>query len=164
MSDDKRGRSPNELGPTGRQVSENIRRLRNKRSLTVRELARRLTETHGRPFTPGAISRVEAGTRRVDADDLVAFALALDVNPNTLLLAPTATGDMEITGTSPRPAEDVWRWADGQWPLTWSENPEELRRQLMDYHLTARPEGMAPYHSADEAARQMKAFGRTPFD
>lgn len=164
MSDQKPGRRPNTVGPTGRQVGENVRRLRNRRGYTVRELARVLTEDHGRPHTPGAISGVEAGTRRVDADDLVALALALGVTPNALLLAPTAAGDMEITGSNPRPADVVWRWADGQWPLEWSEDPEELRRQLMDYNLTARPEGMAPYQPADEAARQMKSFTRTPFD
>ncbi|MFE7462455.1 helix-turn-helix domain-containing protein [Nocardiopsis terrae] len=164
MSDHKPGRRPNTPGPTGRQVGENVRRLRNRRGLTVRELARRLTENHGRRHTPAAITDVEAGRRRVDADDLVALALALDVTPNTLLLPPTTVGDTEITGASPRPAAVVWRWADGQWPITWSTDPEELRRQLMDYNLTARPEGMAPYQSADEAARQMRTFGKTPFD
>lgn len=158
------GRRPHQMGPTGRQVGANVRRLRNRRGLTVRELACILTEEHGRRHTPAAITDVEAGRRRVDADDLVALALALDVTPNALLLAPKATGDVEITGTGPRPAVVVWRWADGQWPLDWSEDPEELRRQLMDYNLNARPEGMAPYQPADEAARQMQLFNRTPFE
>ncbi|MFV2195294.1 helix-turn-helix domain-containing protein [Nocardiopsis sp. LOL_012] len=164
MSDDKPGRRPNQMGPTGRQVAANVKRLRHRRGLTVRETARRLTEEHQRRWTPGAVTDVESGKRRVDADDLVALALVLDVTPNTLLLAPTAVGDMEITGTSPQPAAHVWRWADGQWPLTWSTDPEELRRQLMDYNLTARPDGMAPYQPADEAARQMQVFNKTPFD
>jgi transcriptional regulator with XRE-family HTH domain len=161
---DQQGRRPNEIGPTGRQVAANIRRLRALRGYTVRELARRLTDDHGRPITAGGVTRIEAGQRRVDADDLMALAVALSVNPTALLLPPTAEGDIEITGAGPLSAAQVWRWADGQWLLTWSTDPEELRRQLMDYHLAARPEGMPPYHSADASARRMRVFKKTPFE
>ncbi|WP_344969966.1 helix-turn-helix domain-containing protein [Salinactinospora qingdaonensis] len=162
---DSQGRRPNEIGPTGKQVSANLHRLRTTRGLTVRELARRLTDNHGRSWTPGAVSRVESGQRRVDADDLMALALALNVAPTALLLPPDAEGETQITGAAgPLPSAHVWRWADGQWPLTWSTDPEELRRQLMDFHLTSRPAGLAPYHSADDAAEKMRLLRKTPFD
>ncbi|WP_233515371.1 helix-turn-helix domain-containing protein [Marinitenerispora sediminis] len=153
----------NELGPTGQQVAANVRRFRRLRGLSTTELARRLTEV-GRPTIAGAITRIEAGRRRVDADDLVALAQTLGVTPSALLLPPTAEGHTEVTGAGQVPAHDAWRWMDGQWPLGASRDPEELRKQLTDFHLHARPYGIPPYQSVDDAVVWMRDFDATPFE
>ena len=44
----------------------------------------------GRPMTRQIIGKTEAGDRRIDVDDLVAFAVALGVTPGRLLLPGTA--------------------------------------------------------------------------
>lgn len=112
MADDKK----NPLGSIGEQVRLNVERLRTARGLSKKDLADRTREL-GRAIPPLGISRIEAGTRRVDADDLAALSLALNVSPLTLLLPPTS-GDQpvnladrhEVTGRT------AWRWAMGQGP------------------------------------------------
>lgn len=61
-----------------------------------------------------AVYKVENGERRVDVDDLVAFAFALNVTPNALLLpdARTHTGRVQMTARLSVPnAKDSWIWA-----------------------------------------------------
>ncbi len=72
-------------GDSGQRTADNVRQLRERRRLTVRQLSDRLTKL-GRPVLPSGIVKIEKGDRRVDADDLVALALALGVTPNRLLL------------------------------------------------------------------------------
>ena len=82
------GTRPIPIGPTGESARANIRALREARCLTTRQLAALLTAA-GRPFTATAITRVEHGQRRIDVDDLTAFAAALRVKPSSLLAGPT---------------------------------------------------------------------------
>jgi transcriptional regulator with XRE-family HTH domain len=102
-----------ELGPTGRTVADNVKRVRGHRALNYADLSRKLTEL-GRPISPLAVRRIEEGDRRVDVDDLLALAVALGVPPNSLLLphedpfpepSATAVGDVEFG--------ELWKWADG---------------------------------------------------
>ena len=72
---------------SARYVIENLKQLRDARRLTYRELADRLAAI-GRPIPTLGLSRIEKGTRRVDADDLVALAIALGVNPVGAAAAP----------------------------------------------------------------------------
>lgn len=51
--------------------------------MTLRDLSERLAET--RPMGHSTLSEIENGARRVDVDDLVALATALDVTPYQLL-------------------------------------------------------------------------------
>ena len=70
----------------------------------------------GRPILPSGITKIEQGKRRVDVDDLVALAVALEVTPTRLLLGPPPTD-----GTAEDPAhEEVWEWH----PWTDSEGKE----------------------------------------
>jgi len=82
------------------------------------QLSARLAEL-GRPILPNGISRIEQGERRVDVDDLVALALALDVSPNALLMPDKANRNIEIklTSTFTVSASDVWNWACGKTPF-----------------------------------------------
>lgn len=118
MTSPRKARSANELGPTGRRVASNLHRVRQEvRHLTTRELSRRL-DVLGRPIAASGITKIEQGDRRVDADDLVALAAALEVTPDALL-GPDGSGDDEapvtevVTGTS----TDLWRWLGAEQPL-----------------------------------------------
>ena len=106
-----------EPGPTGLRVAANVKALREARGISVRGLAARMAEL-GRPLLPSGVGKIEQGQRRVDADELVALALALDVAPNRLLLpagAGTADG-VELTPEVTIATEDAaWRWACGEY-------------------------------------------------
>jgi transcriptional regulator with XRE-family HTH domain len=80
-----------ELGAAGHNVKSNLRRLREARGYSLLQLSERMTEV-GRPILPSGISKIEQGDRRVDVDDLVAFAEALHVGPNLLLMDPNGSG------------------------------------------------------------------------
>lgn len=100
--DQKKKKNP--LGPTGRTVAENVRRLRTARGLAYTELAAKLDEID-RPIPTLGLRNIENQKRRVDADDLMALAVALGVSPAALLLTRTAHVDdtIEITGVSTPP-------------------------------------------------------------
>jgi transcriptional regulator with XRE-family HTH domain len=111
------------IGPVGRYVIYNIERLRKMRGLSFRDLAVRLAEL-GRPIGDTVLHRQSQGKRRIDADDLIAFAIALGVNPNALLFPHDADrGDLvELTAERSQRARVVWSWADGEMPLP-AEDP-----------------------------------------
>lgn len=103
-----------DLGPIGVGVTHNLRRLREGRNLSYAELARRVTAA-GRPIAPLGLRRIEAGTRKVDPDDLVALALVLDVSPVTLLMPDTADETEQVTLTETRKCDAgrLWAWLGG---------------------------------------------------
>lgn len=88
MSVAQYGRRAVEVGKTGRHVAENLLRLRKVRGFSTRQLSARLTEL-GRTIPASGLTRMELGSRRIDVDDLVALAAALDVEPAQLLLPPS---------------------------------------------------------------------------
>ncbi|MEU0447361.1 TIR domain-containing protein [Streptomyces tendae] len=100
------------LGPTGRRVAERLGQIRRERNLTQGQLSQRLAALE-RPIAVAALSKIEQGSRRVDADDLVALALAMDVTPNELLLATSARQDEAVQLTPARSMEgaEAWQWA-----------------------------------------------------
>ncbi len=117
----------NPLGPVGEVVRQNVKTLREEQNLSLVALSRRLAELAGRPIPTLGLSRIEAGERRVDADDLVALAAALGVSPVTLLLPREDPGGTvplakHLTAPSWRVA---WRWMHGEVPLAarwqWTE-------------------------------------------
>jgi transcriptional regulator with XRE-family HTH domain len=131
------GDKKNPLGPTGQTVRENVKRLREERRMSYRELSATLAAA-GRRIPALGLSRIEEGTRRVDADDLVALAVALGVNPSALLFPPTDDHEVscQITGAGRYRASSVWDWADGVRPLVedaWDEAEE------VHFQLRARP-------------------------
>ena len=139
----KMGTNAVQRGPTARTVSENVAHLRDRRNLTLRGLARKLSDA-GRPLNHSAVDQIEKGARRVDVDDLMALAAALDVSPITLLM-PAKTDSSTIVdatgvggGVS---AERLWDWLN-------ASNP--LRGAVMTFWADALP----PWMSA-ELARQM---------
>ena len=119
-----------ERGPVAKRVSDNIRELREgwgaRRRLSLTELSERL-RVLGRPMLPSALSKIETGERRVDVDDLVTLALALETTPNRLLLTG-GREDISLAENVPHTsAYNAWVWATGerggQWlsHLLWDE-------------------------------------------
>ncbi|MFG2899535.1 helix-turn-helix domain-containing protein [Streptomyces zaomyceticus] len=83
-----------EIGPAGRHLGETVARLREARSWDQAALLARLA-AEGLAVSQPILSRVEAGTRRVDVDELLALAVAFGIPPAALLPpAPTATGSL----------------------------------------------------------------------
>lgn len=70
-------------------------------------------------MTRQIVSKTEEADRRIDVDDLVALAVALDTTPNRLLL-PGDADDAEPVELTPEvrvSALDAWKWAVGDEPL-----------------------------------------------
>lgn len=89
--------------------------------MSFAELSRQLLKS-GRVIPPLGLSRIEAGLRRVDADDLVSLAVALGVSPITLLLPISVDEDEEvqITVEHSTKAKRVWHWLSASYPLSGS--------------------------------------------
>src|SRR5260370_15983800 len=105
------------FGPIGERVAHTVRKFRKARNLSHAALSRRLGEL-GRPIPPLALRRIEAGERRVDVDDLVALALALDVAPVALLLPSDRESFRRlVAGGDPYPWQHIWLWGTGLQPL-----------------------------------------------
>ena len=106
------------MSATGRQVRENVGRIRKGRGMTQVDLAAALLATD-RPLGVSAINEIENGARRVDVDDLTALAVALGVNPNALLMPPYqgTDADCELSGLGTVGSLRAWEWAKGRQPL-----------------------------------------------
>jgi transcriptional regulator with XRE-family HTH domain len=105
----------NPIDATGKRVAETVAAVRDSSRMSYRELSDALDEL-GRGIPTLGLSRIERLERRVDADDLVALALALKVSPNRLLLPASASSDrtIELTNKFSASERDAWSWAQGQ--------------------------------------------------
>jgi transcriptional regulator with XRE-family HTH domain len=148
-----------ELGATGQTVADNVERFR--RGMTYTDLSKRLAAI-GRDIPALALRRIEQGDRRVDADDLLALALALGVSPANLLMPVGDETDLVSATGFPEDvaAQRLWAWltADDAAPqfnesrmmfiyracLPWvagrkdRENAEELMREINEGRYTPR--------------------------
>lgn len=116
-----KGLTKNPLGPSGKAVAANVERLRREKNLTFAALSEQLGVL-GRPIPPLGLRKIVAETRRVDADDLAALAVALTVSPASLLmpnLGSVSEKDLvPVTGWQmPITASAVWRWLTAAQPL-----------------------------------------------
>lgn len=73
-----------EIGEAGGRVAAEVTAHRQRRGWDQRTLAERVTAV-GRPMSTSVLGKVESGARRVDIDDLVALAAALEVRLAQLL-------------------------------------------------------------------------------
>lgn len=141
-------------GPTSQHVAFNLRRVRERRGLSIYELAE-LLKTAGRPVAASAIAKMERRERQVNTDDLTALAVALDVSPVALLL-PLEDGPrhhVDVTGAGALPAADAWDWMTGRAPLRRTETAD------LEYALYGLPPGRraARQHPAGRAAEALLA-------
>lgn len=98
----KMGTRKIEQGPVGRRVAERVRGHRENRGFSLGTLSSRLA-AYGRPILPSGLNKIEQGHRRVDVDDLVALAAALETTPSELLdpeLSMTASGHTASDGSA----------------------------------------------------------------
>jgi transcriptional regulator with XRE-family HTH domain len=100
------------VGSAGKVLAANIARIRKRRGMTFLELSAR-TEELGNPIAVLGLRRIERGERRVDYDDLMVLAAALDEQPVYLMtplvsdVVPYPIGNQEY-GT-----ETVRKWIAG---------------------------------------------------
>ncbi|MET9494290.1 helix-turn-helix transcriptional regulator [Streptomyces sp. NPDC006552] len=135
----KRRRGAVEMGPTAAVVAVNVRRIRDEvRGWSTYELAGKLSKL-GRPIAPSAVSKIERGERQVTVDDLFALAYALQVNPNALLLPPTAEGQVDVTAAGALDASVAWDWAEGERPLNLPEGDDGTAHN--QFQADVRPAG-----------------------
>jgi transcriptional regulator with XRE-family HTH domain len=125
----------NELGPTGRTVAANVKRVRQALGLTQAELSE-LLERNGRPIPTASIGKIESGLRKVEVDDLMALAFALDMSPLGLLLPVDVrpSENAEVIEIASMSATIAWCWALGTFPSGLGPNEgtreDYLRRSL----------------------------------
>lgn len=124
-----------DVGPSGETVAENIKRVREAQKLTYTELSRRLSDC-GRPVSPLAVRRIEEKERRVDVDDLVAFAVSLGVTPKTLLMPYSESSDavVQITGGIEARAANINAWMTGEAQL-----PQQADTKWIEFMALAAP-------------------------
>jgi len=109
-------------GPSSSRTAANVARLRRQQGKTAADLSRGLTRAE-QPILDTGITKIEKGDRRVDVDDLVALAVALDVSPNVLLLPPVQAPMADVNATADvtpgvkASVGDMWAWATGERPL-----------------------------------------------
>ena len=106
------GTTKKERGPVAERVAANVKALRKARgNMTLDELARRLRDL-GHPILKSGLSKIETGERRVDVDDLVALAIALQVTPNRLLLTDGIHDEqIGLTGGYSTTDRAAWQWS-----------------------------------------------------
>ena len=102
------------------RTAENLRRIRQERGFSYAELARRLAAI-GHPILDTGLLKIEKGDRRVDVDDLIALAVALETTPNRLLLPEMdfehAAESCPLTPAIRETPPLLWAWATGEVPL-----------------------------------------------
>lgn len=92
------GASRGPLGPAGNNVRRNVRRLREQREWSYREVEERLSQA-GRAIPVLELSAIDTGERHVDVDDLVALAAVFGLSVEELLRPPA--GCKTCHGTPP---------------------------------------------------------------
>lgn len=132
----------NDIGEIGRRVGERVRIVRRERGLTQDELSARLAQLD-RPMPTASIGRLESGDRRVDVDDLMALAYALDVSPLSLLLPFTEMPSEEFAPAGVGRSMDAltaWAWAAGAEPHWYeSGNPDSQMSAWSDFRSMSHP-------------------------
>ncbi|OBC08617.1 hypothetical protein A5788_06545 [Gordonia sp. 852002-50816_SCH5313054-c] len=135
-------------------MRRNIARIRNDQRLTLRQLAERLNETD-RPLSYTTLSQIENGARRVDVDDLMTLAVALDVSPGALLVSESDQ-TTSATGLPSVSSRELWLFLEGYWSPHGSG---------IDFVLRSRP-GMFPRinRSVSSTARSLAIERRVLVD
>lgn len=155
MMDGMAGKKP-ETGATASTVAANVRRLRTAQNLSYTQLSDRLVDWS---ISPVAIRRVEDEERRVDVDDLVALAVALDVSPLTLLTPVADTPEQIVSATSQADvaAVDLWMWMRTELPVrkTAADVMENLEFQWRAKPSWQLPEIADRVQMTTEAVRRM---------
>lgn len=151
MTDEKRRARPAvQPGPTAAAVAANVQRFRKRRELSIYQLSAKLRKA-GRLITPAAVGKIERQERQVSVDDLMALAVALDVNPAMLLLPPTVKGSVELTGGGTVSAAAAWDWFRKDMPLRVPEGDDGSA--IVEFRLNL-PQGIRKFNITTPAGRR----------
>lgn len=101
------------MDATGETVAANIARVRKSQQMSLQRLEAILTTLEHR-ISFSALSKIENRARKVDVDDLMAIAVALNVSPGSLLL-PFGGPAEEVSITGGHDSVGlIWEWAFAQ--------------------------------------------------
>lgn len=158
MADDQK----NPLGPVGHVLAANVKHIRESQRLTFVALSERLTDV-GRPIAVLGLRRIERGERRVDADDLLALAYALGVNPVDLLVSADADDSAEyyVTPQTAISAKTARDWIGGLGFINPPNSPAELAdalRWLPPHRAAVLNRG---WWSRERETEQVRALNKT---
>ncbi|MEU9183345.1 helix-turn-helix domain-containing protein [Streptomyces sp. NPDC048484] len=146
---DQEGGGSEGWGPVSRYVKSNLKRVREARGLSTTALAAALEAT-GQPIPATGITRIEKGRRRVDADDLAALALVLNVSPLTLLLPPEwGEGAVQLTDRKRVQSRTAWLWGQGVAPA------EDMPAAVADEDGGSAQQRGRDYYKLDEDFRAL---------
>ncbi|WP_405359782.1 helix-turn-helix domain-containing protein [Kitasatospora sp. NBC_00085] len=161
------------LGPIGEHVAANLVRLRAARGLSTGQLSEALAAL-GRPIPPSGITKIEKHVRRVDADDLVALGLVLNVSPLALLLPQEEVSEWAVARLADQveaTIRDAWRWASGDSTLPpepgdlpdqeQQEAYERLSQSKRLRYVRSRPAGQAVELLRDRVHRAVEVSQST---
>ncbi|MFJ3487988.1 helix-turn-helix domain-containing protein [Leifsonia aquatica] len=137
---DRQKQRGNEIGPTGREVGRNVKRVRTDLGWTQADLSRHIAE-NGHPIPVASIGRIETGDRRVEVDDLMALAIVLGVSPVSLLLPYTRSPHdrVEVTGWGQTDALTVWGYATAAIPLEMDGSVEDMEAEFLALRARSLP-------------------------
>ena len=104
--------------PVRSVVGANIKRIRDLRAMTVRDLAARL-KTLGLSLSASGVSEVETAQRKLGVDELLVFAVALNTSIVELITPPDRRQPLQITDeieSVPEAYLDWWLQGVRPWP------------------------------------------------
>lgn len=104
----------NPVGPVGARVATTVANRRTGQRMSKTELSHALAAI-GRRMSLDVITKIEAGSRPIDVDDLFALALVFDTTPNALLL-PVVDDSSPVHLTDNRSVDfaECWEWGRGE--------------------------------------------------
>jgi len=122
----------------------NIARIRKRRGLTVRDLAPRLKDL-GLSLSASGVSDVERADRKVSADELLIFAIALNTSIIDLLTPPDGKLLKVADGIDALPVAWLESWLAGEkpWP------PAPTRSAVADEFFETASEGRKRQHRTE---------------
>ena len=107
----------NPSGNTNEHVAANVRTARQAIGMDLRSFAELLKAT-GRTMSASGLSKIENGDRRVDVDDLTAFAYILQTTPAALLAPPEGASPPTGVPDGQFNHEEIQAWVRGQAKFT----------------------------------------------
>jgi transcriptional regulator with XRE-family HTH domain len=138
-----------EAEPASKVLATRVHEVRDRRGLSLRDLAKLLDEECGYKLSASQLSKIETGERKPSIDDLLAIAAALNVAPLSLILPRRVRPNIAIGRNIVNPL--ICRiWLRGELPLlraeeveafdldeSWEAWPEYWRESLNDAETQA---------------------------
>ncbi len=101
----------------GEVFRHRLREAREARGMSQRELVMRVNSSLGLDMKQPTVTRIERGERKVTLDEMVVFALALDVAPVHLLVPIDSDEPIRLAPNLEASPYDTRAWIRGAMPL-----------------------------------------------